>query len=472
MTHANTPWMIGFDIKKDTISLGIPHVLFGAEDKRDEIFTEAGLRYICIGMKGSDKHDAVDRRHVARRIIELAKKSGVKHFAISVSSFEKHIGPLDRMLIEFARANYEHVAHKTKPKDGWDFVEKITLIDDSIEWNQATINAAILRSGILAQGLGLARDLANAPTNYMSPQDFVSRIFKETQSPDVRIKPMYLGEDDLQTEKLEGILAVGKGSVNPPRLLILRYLQGPAEQKPILLVGKGIVFDDGGVNLKTDPTDMHMDKSGAAMVAAAVITVARLKIERNIIALIPLAENRASGRSYRQNDIITIGDKTVEIGNTDAEGRLVLADALAYGQKRWVPDYVITVATLTGAAHIALGGTCSALFVHDTSFGVSFAKDLIEIGERTGDRLWRLPLEKRHAAQIKGKHADLKNIGSLGRYGGAITAAAFLQQFVDEKVDWAHIDMAPRMTPIEGDHLASGATGEPMCLLVALAEEL
>ncbi|MBI5003943.1 leucyl aminopeptidase family protein [Candidatus Kaiserbacteria bacterium] len=472
MTHTNTPWMIGIDVKRDTISLSIPHVLFGAEEKRDEIFTEAGLRYIRIGMKGSDKHDTVDRRHVARRIIELAKKSGVKHFAISVSSFEKYIGPLDRMLIEFARANYEHVAHKTEPKDGWDFVEKITLIDDSIEWNEAMISAAILHGGILAQGLGLARDLANAPTNCMSPKGFVSRIIKETQSPDIGVEVIYLNERDLKTEKLEGILSVGKGSVNPPRLLILQYLQGPAEQKPILLVGKGIVYDDGGVNLKQDPTDMHMDKSGAAMVAAAIITAARLKIERNIIALIPLAENRASGHSYRQCDIITIGDKTVEIGNTDAEGRLVLADALVYGRRRWDPDYVITVATLTGAAHIALGGTCSALFVHDRPAGIRLAKGLIEIGEETGDRLWRLPLEKRHAAQIKGKHADLKNIGSLGRYGGAITAAAFLQQFVDEKVNWAHIDMAPRMTPIEGDHLAAGATGEPMCLLVALTEEL
>ena len=233
-----------------------------------------------------------------------------------------------------------------------------------------------------------------------------------------------------------------------------------------MLVGKGVTFDTGGINLKPGDSmlGMNMDMSGGAAVIHALAAAARLKVKKNIVVLVPAVENMPSGTSYRPGDILrSMSGKTIQVDNTDAEGRIILADALTYA-KRYDPALVVDVATLTGAAVVALGERASALFTQDRDLEQRFR----ELGETSGDYVWPLPLWDEYDAEIKGTFGDVSNLGKT-RWGGAITAAAFLKQFADG-YPWVHLDIAPRMTAVEGEYLAKGAAGAPVRLLVKLLE--
>jgi leucyl aminopeptidase len=261
------------------------------------------------------------------------------------------------------------------------------------------------------------------------------------------------------------ILGVAKGSDAPPRFIIIEY-KGKAEKKPIVFVGKGVTFDTGGLNLKPGKSinDMHMDMSGGAAVIHALSAIARLKIKKHVIGIIPAVENMPSGSSYRPGDVLrSMSGKTIEIGNTDAEGRVILSDALTYAE-RYTPRIVVDVATLTGAACVALGDQCSALFTKSDVI----AKKLTDIGDHVGERTWRLPLWDEYEDGIKGTFADWSNVGK-GHDGGAINGAMFLYQFA-KKYPWVHLDIAPVMTTHEGQHLGKGASGVPVRSLVRIAE--
>ena len=234
-----------------------------------------------------------------------------------------------------------------------------------------------------------------------------------------------------------------------------------------MFCGKGVTFDTGGLNLK--PTEaiyeMHMDMSGGAAVIHALSSIARLDLKVNVVGLIPAVENMPSGSSYHPGDLLrTITGKTIEVLNTDAEGRVILADALGYAQ-RYEPQLIVDVATLTGAAAVALGQRMIALFTQNPKLE-KLGRD---IGERSGDDVWPLPLWDEYLEDIQGTFGDVANVGK-NRYGGAITAAIFLRQFVGE-YPWMHLDIAPRMTTIEGDFLAKGAAGAGVRFLVELARE-
>jgi leucyl aminopeptidase len=269
-----------------------------------------------------------------------------------------------------------------------------------------------------------------------------------------------------------GVLAVGQGSKEESQFIILEYKGGSATEAPFVLVGKGVTFDSGGIDTKPHPyaLDMMMDMSGGAAVITTTLIAAKLRLKKNIVALVPAVENMPSGESFRPGDVIKMFDgTTVEIGHTDAEGRLILADAIAYA-KRYKPSVLIDVATLTGAAAVALGERATGLFTKNDAL----AKILLKAGEATGDVAWRLPLWEEYRSEIVGNVADIANVRTKGRdgVGGAITAATFVSHFAQDIERFAHLDMAPTMTATFDEHLAKGAKGSPVRLLVEVMKNL
>jgi leucyl aminopeptidase len=297
----------------------------------------------------------------------------------------------------------------------------------------AKADAAAARA--VARAAAWARDLGNTPANDLGAKEFSSAVRAVARSEHLRFRSLSLSE--IRRERMGGVLAVSSGSRRAPGFLILEHRPRRARAR-VVLVGKGITFDSGGISIKTAASmgEMKFDMMGAATVLAIVRAVHELNLPVRLTALAPLAENVPSGTSYRPGDILRMRNgKTVEVDNTDAEGRLILADALSYAEK-FKPDVLIDFATLTGAVLVALGQECAGLMGNDDKLAAA----LIQAGEATGDRLWRLPLWDQYRPLIDSDYADMKNTG--GRYGGTVTAAIFLKEFVPKGVAWAHCDFA------------------------------
>jgi leucyl aminopeptidase len=306
----------------------------------------------------------------------------------------------------------------------------------------------------IAEGMGLARDLGNLPGNICNPPYLAAaaRSMGQEFGFDVDV----LERDHMETLGMGAALAVGRASTQPCKFIVMHYKRGGAS-KPIVLVGKGVTFDSGGISLKpgADMDEMKFDMCGAAAVFGTVRAVARLDLPLNIVALVPAVENMPGGNATRPGDVVTsMSGQTIEILNTDAEGRLILADALTYAE-RFDPNCVIDVATLTGACVIALGHIASGLMANDDGL----ATELVRSGEDTGDRAWRLPMFDEYQDQLKSNFADMSNLG--GRAAGTITAGCFLGRFANG-YKWAHLDIAGT-NALSGD--AKGATGRPVPLL-------
>jgi leucyl aminopeptidase len=289
----------------------------------------------------------------------------------------------------------------------------------------------------LANAIYLARDLASEPANVIYPESFVERV-REAFDGVRKVRIRVLDEKDLARLGMGAHLGVGKGSERPPRLLIIEY-DGGGDEAPLALAGKGITFDTGGISLKPGDNMWHMksDLTGAAVVSATALAAAQRGAPVNLVALAALAENMPSGGANRPGDVLTtLSGKTIEIKSTDAEGRLVLADAVQYAQQEYAPDVLIDVATLTGSVGRALDEYYAGLFGHDDAL----MEALLAAGTASGEELWRLPLDERYSAQNQSTIADVRNGGS-GR-AGASTGAAFIGFFVDEDQAWAHLDIA------------------------------
>lgn len=428
------------------------------------VFLPSGRRVFVLGL--GERKDFTIRKAVPamRKLVQTARKDGIKILEVSAADFAskgmqdaKDIA--ETMAAQFELANYEHVAFKTAPKDGWKFVEQIHV------YSEQNIAKALERGKIIGEEINAARELSNTPGGDMTPEKLAKAA--EYSGELHGIKVSVLGEKEMKKLGMGGVLGVGQGSATPPRFIVMEYMGGVKKLAPVVLVGKGITFDSGGLNIKPDGHiyEMHMDMSGGASVIHTVAALARLKAKKNIVGIIPAAENMPSGASYRPGDVLkTMSGKTIEITNTDAEGRVVMADGLAYAQK-YNPRLVIDVATLTGAAMVALGQRASAIFTTDKKL----ENALRETGERTMDLVWPLPLWEEYENDIKGTFGDWNNTGK-DKYGGAITAAAFLWQFI-KGFPWVHIDIAPRMTSIEEDNLAKGAAGPAVNLLVHFLEK-
>ena len=312
----------------------------------------------------------------------------------------------------------------------------------------------------VCQGAIQARDWVNIPSNDKKPAEFARTVVRQAKRKG--LQATVLGERELRKNKFGAILAVAQGSNSAPGMVVIDYRPRGAK-KTVALVGKGVTFDSGGLNLKTSKNInlMKIDMAGAAMAAATVMAAAGLKLKVRVVGVLPLVENMVSGTSIRPGDIIrTYSGKTVEIGNTDAEGRLILADAISYAVKKYKPEILIDMATLTGACVVALGERYAGLFSNDDALAAKITLS----GDKTGERCWRLPLPDDYKDLLKSQLADINNMPK-SRWGGAITAALFLNEFVDS-TRWAHIDIAGPAYSSEGNgYCRPGGTGFGVRLL-------
>jgi leucyl aminopeptidase len=323
---------------------------------------------------------------------------------------------------------------------------------------------AAKRAQAVREGVHTTRDLGNAPCNLMTATQLAKRAEEVCKS--VGVKCTVYGRREIERMKMGGLLAVNRGSIEDPRFVVMEYVPRRAK-KHVALVGKGITFDSGGISIKPAEKmeEMKFDMCGAAAVIGIMEAVAKLELPVRVTGIFAATDNLPSGSAYKPGEIITMmSGKTVEIVNTDAEGRMILGDALHYASNL-KPDHLIDFATLTGACVVALGHEAAGLFSNDDAL----AQKLIECGERVGERLWRLPEWDDYREQIRSEWADMKNSG--GRWGGAITAAVFLKEFVDCP-SWAHLDIAGTAYTEENPRLSRGATGAGVRVTVSFLESL
>jgi leucyl aminopeptidase len=342
--------------------------------------------------------------------------------------------------------------------------EILLLVSDA---RSKSVQSALKKSELVTDAVLSTRDLVNTPPSAQSPNDLAEAVRKSAADTPVRVD--VFSERKLAREGFGGILGVGQGSVNPPRLVRMSY--HPAKARGHLaLVGKGITFDSGGLSLKpaASMVTMKCDMAGAAAVAMATLAIARLRIPVQVTSYLAIAENMPSGSAQRPGDVLTMyGGKTVEVLNTDAEGRLVLADALVRACED-EPDVLVDVATLTGAQTVALGTHISAVMANDDEL----RDRVVSAAGSTGEQMWPMPLPPELRPSLKSKIADIANIGE--RLGGMLTAGLFLSDFVREGVSWAHVDIAgPAFNEGPGrDYTPSGGTGASVRTLIALARQL
>lgn len=362
----------------------------------------------------------------------------------------------DAALADFIQAltteNYRFDQFKSKPDPAAKLAHLAIALGKKDEHDQA--EAALAKGLAIGHGVNFARDLANLPGNVCTPAYLADAA--AAMAEEFSFHSEALGEEAIAELGMTSFLSVAKGSEVPPRLIVLEYKRGKG--KPVALVGKGLTFDSGGISLKPGEgmDEMKYDMCGAAAVLGTFRAVAELGLAVNLVGVIPSCENMPSGRANKPGDIVRAMDgQTIEILNTDAEGRLILCDALTY-VARYEPESVIDLATLTGACVIALGHVTNGLFANDDDL----ADELLAAADKSGDLTWRLPLFEEYQEQLKTNFADMANIG--GRPAGAITAACFLSRF-SEKLRWAHFDIAGTAWK---SGAAKGATGRPVPLLV------
>ncbi|MCS7198549.1 MAG: leucyl aminopeptidase [Candidatus Bipolaricaulota bacterium] len=420
-------------------------------------------RVLLVGLGSSEKFSA----DVVREVSAAAARAAKSLSELTTIAHGAGIGGLDPQIA--AQATIEGTLlglyrfEKFKKPEEPIKLERLRIVEHRAEkLEQLQIGAR--RGQIIAESVCFARDLANEPGQSLPPRELARRAQGLAQELGLRCE--VFDEKALEQLGMGGILAVGKGSDEPPRFIVLEY-NVTKDSQPIVLAGKGITFDSGGISIK--PREgmeaMKYDMSGAAAVLGAMRAVALLKLPISVVGLIAAAENLPSGKAIKPGDVIQISNgKTVEVTNTDAEGRLVLADALVYAQ-RYNPHAVIDVATLTGACTIALGKEAAGLFSNDESL----AQKIQRAAQQTGERVWPLPLYEEYKELIKSEIADIKNSMNKGPLAGASIGAIFLKEFVN--YPWAHLDIAGVAYDVESRlYHAKGATGYGVRLLTQLLQ--
>ncbi len=430
-------------------------------------FGSPAKRVVLLGL--GQAADWNQRRLIlaSRQIVAIAKQHRLSEIALDVHDValpKVGIETLVERIVENAHmADYAFTMYRKAPAGGWPALRTLTL---HVRAADRTAAGRGVRAGtVVGRATNAARDLANTPGGDMTPALLAKAAAAAGQRYGFSVQ--VLEKAALEKLGMGGVLGVARGSHHPPTFTVCEYVgTGQAKAKPIVFVGKGVTFDSGGLNVKPDTSmyEMHMDMSGAAAVIGALSAIAQLKLPVRVIGLLPAAENMSAGDAYRPGDQLrTLSGKTIEVLHTDAEGRVILADALTYAE-RFKPATVIDVATLTGAAMVALGQRASAILSPDERF----SHELHDLAEASGDLAWPLPLWREYEEDIQGTFGDVANSSKV-RYGGAITGAAFLWQFAKKFKRWAHVDIAPTMTTIEGQFLAKGSSGAGVRLLVAYA---
>jgi leucyl aminopeptidase len=416
---------------------------------------------VGIGPRRSADADAV-RRAMGRVAPQLAKRASVATTAAQAGGRSPE-DAVQAVVEGIVLGSYRF----TRYKSGTDgdapepsALQAVTVLG-APRWDTRAMKAAVVRGEVVAEAVWWARDLVNTPAIDCTPDDLARQA--QAMAKEVGLECRVWNEKELEKGGFGGILGVGAGSVHPPRLIELAYRGGAKTAAPIALTGKGISFDSGGLSIK--PSEgmewMKGDMGGAASILATMKAIARLKPKVNVVAAIPSAENMPSGSAIRPGDVLHHrGGKTSEVLNTDAEGRLVLADALAYLNEQH-PRVIIDTATLTGACMVALGEEIYGVMGNDRGL----IRDVLGAAEAAGEPAWELPLFRRYRKLLDSEVADFKNIGK--RYGGAITAALFLAEFVGD-TPWVHLDIAgPAFAQKAQDYCPKGGTGVPVRSLVA-----
>ncbi|HKR72885.1 MAG TPA: leucyl aminopeptidase [Candidatus Nitrosocosmicus sp.] len=430
---------------------------------------DSPITILLIGLGDSNKLTSDRVRHIGGLISLRCKeldftRINILKFFSEPTYFEPLIEGLVLSRYEFN--NFKENYSKQAPDLASSADSNINIITDgsNLEVELTQIN----KSKTICDAVFFSRDLANSPPNHINP-DKLAQSAKSLESIN-NIKIQILDQSQIKEMGMNGIISVGKGSENEPKVIIVNYNNSETNEKPILLVGKAVTFDTGGISIKpSDRMDeMKFDKSGGCTVLGIMKAIGNLALPLNVIAIIPAVENMPSGSAYRPGDIIRMyNGKTVEVLNTDAEGRMILADALAYGISKYSPKCVIDFATLTGACIIALGTNVAGIIGNDDKL----IQQLKISASSTGEKIWQLPLYEEFFDLIKSNIASIKNIG--GRTGGTITAAAFLSNFV-ENTPWVHFDIAGTAWTQDGTSEKSynpkGATGFGIRLIINFLE--
>jgi leucyl aminopeptidase len=442
----------------------------GFEGRSDETLTLLADEPRKVSLIGLGKEDALCLRILRAALFTVAKIARRQRDK-SIAVINPHTLPKRsvedtiRLTADYlSQADYKYDVYLTTTKNEKPpAVSAIVVAPATLETKRGRELQAEVAA--VAEGIRTVRDLGNAPSNVVTPTRLAERA--EQVAKEVGIKCTVYGRKEIEKMKMGGLIAVNRGSAEDPRFIVMEYAPRRAKEH-VVLVGKGITFDSGGISIKPAEKmeEMKFDMCGAAAVIGTIEAAVKLELPVRITGLIPSTDNLPSGSAYKPGEIITMmSGKTVEIVNTDAEGRMILADALHYGSKL-EPDHIIDYATLTGACVVALGGEAAGLFSNNDEL----AQKLIAAGERTGERLWRLPEWDDYKDLIRSEWADMKNSG--GRWGGAISAALFLKEYVDCP-SWAHLDIAgTAYAEHETAREARGATGAGVRVTIAFLESL
>ena len=414
----------------------------GFGGKKDQMFStyDRGTRVFVVG-RGKD--EVFDYEMAVAKVAKALRGSGVRELTLHLAGTGASADDAARAALGARLATYTFDRHKTKTKSKKAPLRKVRVAtDDPKAARQAYDNYY----GPVGDGVIFARDLVNEPPNVIYPKAYAKRLRKLE---DIGLSVEVLDEDKMEELGMNALLGVGKGSERESQLVIMRYQGGSEDEKPVLLVGKGVTFDSGGISLKPGANmwDMKGDMGGSAAVSGTLAALALREAKANVVGIVGLVENMPDGRAQNPGDIVTsMSGQTIEVQNTDAEGRLVLADALHYGIHRFEPAACVDLATLTGAIIISLGHDHAGMFTPDDGL----AEQLSLAGEASTDKVWRLPMGDSYDKLLNSPFADMKNIG--GRAAGSITAAQFLKRFVPDGTSWAHLDIAGTGMKPSGRH--------------------
>ena len=420
-------------------------------------------KILLIGLGIRDDWSEEQARRAAGKSRTALNSSRIRKATMSIFGSEVDPSIAKAQVEGFILSGYTFKKYKSKNAENNESIEisSLELINVFGE-NIAPLKRAVKLGRIISESTILARNLQAEPGSTATPT-YLAAQARKIASSSPRIKVKILDKTKIKKLKMGAFIGVSKGSQEPPKLIVLEYRGTSPKRKPIALVGKGITFDSGGISLKPGAAmeEMKYDMSGAAAVLGVFRALSELDLKENIVGIIPATENLPSGTALKPGDIVkTYSGKTIEIINTDAEGRLVLADALSYAVKKYKPSKIIDLATLTGSVVVALSTHATGIISNDADL----TKKLIDAGESTGERLWELPLWDPFRDQIKSDFADMKNIGGKG--GGTSTAAALLENFVDD-TPWAHLDIAGTAYLSSSlDYSPKGPTGVGVRLLL------
>jgi len=401
------------------------------------------------GPVGEDRAANLERAGAA--IAARYLTSGETSLALDAGGSELSAVDLVSVLLGLRLRGWRYDNYRTRLKDE----QKVSLTAVSVIGAPQGVEVAWNSASALATGVEFARELVTEPANVIYPETFVERCIARFAGTGAEVS--FLTEDEMAKLGMGALLGVSQGSIRKPRLLVIKWLGGAKDAKPTVFVGKGVTFDTGGISIKpaAGMEDMKWDMGGAAAVAGSLLALAGRKAKANVIGVCGLVENMPDGNAQRPGDVVTtMSGQTVEVINTDAEGRLVLCDAMTWAQREFSPSALVDLATLTGAMIISLGHEHGGIFSNNDTL----ADDLLAAGRASGDKLWRFPLSPAYDKLIDSPIADMKNVGP--RWAGSITAAQYLQRYVEDETPWAHLDIAGMVWADKpGQTWDKGATG-------------